>query len=231
MREADLLEELDIKITTDTLTIGNQVYSMNNIISVDLGESENKCLLIFGWIISILGIVNIFKTGGIVISIFMIIAGIIMINIPKQYFVILNTIENEIKILQNTNIKYLENILKSIKKVHQNYIACDDCLGNGFQNDTSPVDCFMCNQQGKISLEQGFFNVQQPCPMCLGYGKLYKDACSKCSGQGYFKTENTHRLSIVDQLKEIVTLRQNGSLSEEEFHQLRERIIANKFHS
>jgi DnaJ-class molecular chaperone len=175
--------------------------------------------------------VNIFKTGGIVISIFMIIAGIIMINMPKQYFIILKIIEDELKILQNNNIKYLEKILKSIKEVHQNYIVCDDCLGTGFQRDTSPVDCFMCNQQGKVSLQQGFFNVQQSCPMCLGDGKLYKDVCKICDGQGYFKKENSQGVSIVDQLKEIVTLRENGSLSEEVFHQLREQIITQKFHS
>ncbi len=45
-------------------------------------------------------------------------------------------------------------------------------------------------------MQQGFFSVQQMCPDCRGQGKMIKDPCIACHGQGRIKQQKTLEVKI-----------------------------------
>ncbi len=72
--------------------------------------------------------------------------------------------------------------------------ACDDCDGSGAQKGTSADTCGHCHGSGQIQMRQGFFAVQQACPHCRGRGKIIKNPCRTCHGEG--RVERTKTLSV-----------------------------------
>ena len=76
------------------------------------------------------------------------------------------------------------------------YVSCDSCGGNGCKTGTSPTTCSTCNGMGQVRMQQGFFSVQQACPNCKGTGKMIKDPCTKCSGQGRVRDTKTLNVKI-----------------------------------
>ena len=73
-------------------------------------------------------------------------------------------------------------------------VHCDTCDGSGAKKGTSPVTCTTCGGVGQVRMQQGFFSVQQTCPACRGQGKIIKDPCSDCHGQG--RKEKRKTLSV-----------------------------------
>jgi len=47
---------------------------------------------------------------------------------------------------------------------------------------------------GTISISQGFFSVNRPCPNCFGRGEIITNPCKKCNGKGEVRT--TKRLAL-----------------------------------
>lgn len=76
------------------------------------------------------------------------------------------------------------------------YVGCGECNGSGAKKGSSPVNCTTCNGIGQVRMQQGFFTVQQTCPACHGGGKVIKDPCVKCSGQGRVKQTKTLSVKI-----------------------------------
>ncbi len=62
--------------------------------------------------------------------------------------------------------------------------ACTDCKGSGAKPGTKPQPCSYCGGRGQVVQSSGVFRVQTTCPVCNGDGKVVKDACAKCRGQG-----------------------------------------------
>ena len=73
-------------------------------------------------------------------------------------------------------------------------VHCDTCDGSGAKKGTNPVTCNTCGGVGQVRMQQGFFSVQQTCPACRGQGKIIKDPCSDCHGQG--RKEKRKTLSV-----------------------------------
>lgn len=72
--------------------------------------------------------------------------------------------------------------------------TCDDCDGSGAKSGSSVDTCGHCHGSGHIQIRQGFFAVQQTCPHCRGRGKVVKDPCRTCHGEG--RVERTKTLSV-----------------------------------
>lgn len=72
--------------------------------------------------------------------------------------------------------------------------TCEDCQGSGAKAGTSAETCGHCHGSGHIQIRQGFFAVQQTCPHCRGRGKVIKDPCRTCHGDG--RVERTKTLSV-----------------------------------
>ena len=61
---------------------------------------------------------------------------------------------------------------------------CDLCDGSGAKPGTHPIACQYCGGAGQVVQAQGFFRVQTTCPACGGEGKIIRDKCGKCHGNG-----------------------------------------------
>jgi molecular chaperone DnaJ len=75
-------------------------------------------------------------------------------------------------------------------------VACTTCNGVGAKPGTQPVTCTGCQGRGQIRYSQGFFAVQRTCPQCGGAGKMIKDPCATCNGQGRVREEKTISVKV-----------------------------------
>lgn len=61
---------------------------------------------------------------------------------------------------------------------------CETCHGSGAAKGSTPATCDTCNGAGQVRISQGFFQLQQTCPKCRGSGKIIRNPCDPCLGQG-----------------------------------------------
>ena len=48
----------------------------------------------------------------------------------------------------------------------------------------SPMTCPTCGGAGSVSVNQGFFSMERPCPECRGSGRIIEHPCPTCHGTG-----------------------------------------------
>ena len=72
--------------------------------------------------------------------------------------------------------------------------ACQACKGTGSKGGAPLAACATCGGHGQVRMQQGFFSVQQTCPRCRGTGKMVRDPCGSCNGQG--RTRQSKTLSV-----------------------------------
>ncbi len=75
-------------------------------------------------------------------------------------------------------------------------VVCRSCSGTGARAGTAPVDCATCGGHGAVRIQQGFFSVQQTCPRCRGTGKIIRDPCGSCHGQGRVRERKTLSITV-----------------------------------
>lgn len=75
-------------------------------------------------------------------------------------------------------------------------VHCKTCDGSGAKKGTKPQTCRQCEGSGQIRLQQGFFTVQQTCPICRGEGTIIVDPCSTCRGHGRVQEYKTLMVKI-----------------------------------
>jgi hypothetical protein len=186
MAETVFFEELDVKVTNARLNIGSQMFSLNNITSVDITEDRRTGLHLLGLIFAVAGIggllsnINARDTGT---AIGMIIAGIIMLAMPSEYHVLLKTEENEVKVFKHTNKNYIKKIINAINEAMahvDNKVVDDETKNTQFQNLTEEKN----------------------------------------------KKEKIISTLISDELKKLAELRDAGILSDAEFQQQKEKLLA-----
>ncbi len=73
-------------------------------------------------------------------------------------------------------------------------VACETCNGSGAKKGTEPSACSTCGGVGQVRMQQGFFSVQQTCPVCKGAGTVISDPCEDCHGRG--RVHKTKTLSV-----------------------------------
>ncbi len=76
------------------------------------------------------------------------------------------------------------------------HVHCQSCDGSGAKKGTKPVLCTTCGGHGQVRMQQGFFQVQQPCPHCQGTGQIIKDPCPDCHGEGKVQEHKTLSVKI-----------------------------------
>lgn len=76
--------------------------------------------------------------------------------------------------------------------------TCDACKGTGAKNGTEYTTCTDCHGTGQVRYQENslFGRVirQGPCKTCNGTGKMIKEKCLECNGNGYKKV--TSKLSV-----------------------------------
>src|ERR1700684_596528 len=55
------------------------------------------------------------------------------------------------------------------------FVECEVCHGSGAAR---------CSGSGQVRVSQGFFTLQQTCPHCRGTGRIVRNPCDTCLGQG-----------------------------------------------
>ncbi|MFN3604705.1 MAG: molecular chaperone DnaJ [Leptonema sp. (in: bacteria)] len=72
--------------------------------------------------------------------------------------------------------------------------TCEECGGTGAKKGTRPQICSLCQGSGRVRTTQGFFSVTSTCPQCRGTGKMIKEYCPVCKGEGL--VQRTRKLSV-----------------------------------
>lgn len=114
----------------------------------------------------------------------------------------------------------LEEIAEGTEKTLKvkKYIQCDACNGSGAETDSDFETCPNCNGVGEIrqvsrTMFGQFVNVQ-PCPTCKGEGKIIKNKCSECAGEGRYKSNEKIKVNIPSGVANgnYITLRRQGNV-------------------
>ena len=80
------------------------------------------------------------------------------------------------------------------------YVNCPDCHGSGCEGSSQEETCPQCHGTGYITeMHQSFLGMmqtQKPCPTCHGEGKVIKNKCHKCNGEGVVYGEDIIDLEL-----------------------------------
>ena len=78
--------------------------------------------------------------------------------------------------------------------------SCSKCNGTGAKNGTEYSTCSDCHGTGQVRYQENslFGRVirQGPCKTCNGTGRIIKEKCSECNGNGYKKVNTTISFNI-----------------------------------
>src|SRR5947209_6927990 len=74
--------------------------------------------------------------------------------------------------------------------------ACSKCQGTGAEPNGGLVTCSVCNGRGEVMYQQSFLAIRKTCPSCGGRGKLIRQACSQCKGEGFHRIEKKLKVNI-----------------------------------
>ena len=61
---------------------------------------------------------------------------------------------------------------------------CELCGGQGYPKGQEPMVCRHCGGKGELYQSRGFFTISAACTACQGHGKVVKEHCKDCRGQG-----------------------------------------------
>lgn len=75
-------------------------------------------------------------------------------------------------------------------------VECETCNGSGAEKGAAAENCDMCNGRGTVRTQSGFFTVERSCPKCQGTGKIIKNPCKSCNGQGRKRKEKKLEVNI-----------------------------------
>jgi molecular chaperone DnaJ len=72
--------------------------------------------------------------------------------------------------------------------------VCPVCSGTGAAAGSATSVCPDCQGKGLISMAQGGFSINRPCPRCYGRGTIISKPCHNCGGIGQVK--KTRKISV-----------------------------------
>ena len=124
------------------------------------------------------------------------------------------------RVLRGTNLRVkvklnLKDIANGVeKKIKVNkHVACKTCSGSGARNGQYDT-CKTCNGTGAITRVQqtilGAMQTQSTCGVCGGEGRVVKDKCHTCHGDGIVREEEVISINIPAGVAEGMQLSMNG---------------------
>ncbi len=101
---------------------------------------------------------------------------------------------------------------KKIKVKKQ--VSCSHCNGTGAVNGSSTSTCNTCNGQGRVTRVQqtilGQMQTAAECPTCGGDGKIIKEKCTFCNGEGTVREDEVITINIPAGVMEGMQLSVSG---------------------
>jgi molecular chaperone DnaJ len=110
----------------------------------------------------------------------------------------------------------LAEIAKGVEKKIKvkKYIACSHCNGTGAENSSAVETCSTCHGTGRVTRVQqtilGQMQTQSECPTCGGDGKIVKNKCKHCNGDGIVRDEEVITINIPAGVMEGMQLSMSG---------------------
>ena len=122
--------------------------------------------------------------------------------------------------LERTDLYFVRLTLKEIaegvtKKLKINkVVACEKCGGTGAKDKSSFTTCSQCGGSGYvITVQNSFFGrmqTQSVCPTCQGEGRVIKDKCTHCNGEGTERGDKVVEVKIPAGVAEGMALTLQG---------------------
>jgi molecular chaperone DnaJ len=88
--------------------------------------------------------------------------------------------------------------------------VCHTCSGSGAQPGTTPITCPTCGGAGSVSVNQGFFSMERPCPECRGSGRIIEHPCPTCHGTGAERRTRKFQVKIPAGVKDGARIKLAG---------------------
>lgn len=94
------------------------------------------------------------------------------------------------------------------------YVSCSHCIGSGCANGSQPATCTTCHGSGRVTRVQqtilGQMQTSSECPTCGGDGKIIRDKCSHCAGEGIVREDEVISINIPAGVMEGMQLSVSG---------------------
>lgn len=94
------------------------------------------------------------------------------------------------------------------------YVPCSHCHGTGAEGNSGTETCPTCKGSGHILRTQqsifGMMQTQSVCPQCNGEGKIIKNKCKECGGEGIVYGEEVVEVNIPAGVAEGMQLSMSG---------------------
>lgn len=119
----------------------------------------------------------------------------------------------------NLRVKVSLSLKEVAKGVEKNikikkYISCKTCHGSGARGDSGSVTCHTCRGSGHVTrianTMLGQMQTSATCPTCNGEGKIIKDRCTNCHGEGIVKEQEVIKINIPAGVEEGMQLNVSG---------------------
>jgi molecular chaperone DnaJ len=89
-------------------------------------------------------------------------------------------------------------------------VACEGCGGSGSESGSEPAVCPGCRGSGRMRTQQGFFTVERTCLTCQGTGRVIKNPCRSCGGNGVQQREKTLAVNVPAGVEDGTRIRLSG---------------------
>jgi molecular chaperone DnaJ len=115
----------------------------------------------------------------------------------------------------NTKISFKESAFGVKKEIeYEVEDICEECGGTGAAGDGSVETCPKCGGMGKVRMSRqtfiGSVITTSTCDMCNGTGKIIKNPCKKCRGQGHHSFKRKIKVDIPAGMHDGDRLRVSG---------------------
>lgn len=87
---------------------------------------------------------------------------------------------------------------------------CDRCQGSGAEPGSGATTCPTCHGRGEQLYQQGFLTVRRTCGTCGGAGKVIRNRCNQCRGEGYQQVRRKLRVNIPAGVDDSTRMRISG---------------------
>ena len=74
--------------------------------------------------------------------------------------------------------------------------TCNRCDGMGSEPGNAPSACPTCHGRGEILYQQSFLSIRRTCSTCAGSGKIIRNPCGQCQGNGYRQVQRKLKVNI-----------------------------------
>ena len=120
---------------------------------------------------------------------------------------------SDVRITVRLTLKEIaEGVTKKLKL--NKVVACEHCGGTGAKDKSSYATCSQCGGSGYvITVQNSFFGrmqTQSVCPTCQGEGRVIKDKCSHCGGEGTERGDKIVEVKIPAGVSEGMALTLQG---------------------